>query len=393
MVSRRQFLGVAGTGATAMGLLIPSANKQYSKTDPSPKPIDNPPLPATAESWPQLGKWDLPGDPHSVLPTEEGGCFVAGEIEQGSNVTGYVVFQGTQADTVVHQFDTESSKIEPITDLTPVGNSVIALQTIGDTGHRLIRFTREAEIQSMTKVHWRETHLRDQQLFNYPLGDGLLLAGVPTDSKWNEGLAVVQLTSDGTPQLSRTYGNGVNPFNIRFSGRTLAANVQGHSASGSPTAILAVRGGALQYHRRIPGWNIFDIQLVDDSEGDVIVVGGMSDRNPEQGYIGRLDKSGDPQWWRTLPHPDQSTTFMSILQSEERYRIQTIATPESKGPADYSIEMAIDSSGEVRGFRSYPTAVFGGRFGENSVFVTESGDQPQLLQYRDMNRPGAGETE
>jgi hypothetical protein len=83
---------------------------------------------------------------------------------------------------------------------------------------------------------------------------------------------------------------------------------------------------------------------------------------------------------------------MSILQSEERYRIQTIATPESKSP-DYSIEMAIDSSGEVRGFRSYPMAVFGGRFGENSVFVTESGDQPQLLQYRDLNRPGAGETE
>ncbi|NHX37610.1 MULTISPECIES: twin-arginine translocation signal domain-containing protein [Halolamina] len=392
MVTRRQFLGVAGTGVAAMGLWGPRAHKQYSNIKPSPTPIDNPQLPDTADRWPELGKWNLPGDPHCVLPTDEGRCFVGGKIEQGSNGTSYVAFRGTQADTVVHKFNTESSRIESITDLTLVGDSVIALQTIGDTGHRLIRLTRDAQIQSMTKTHWRETPLWDQQLFTRPADDELLLAGVPADSKWNEGLAVVQLTADGTPQWSRTYGNGVNPFNVRYSGQTLAANVQRHTDSGSPTALMVVRGNELLYHRRIPGRKIFDIRLVDDSDGDVVVVGKISDQNPEQGYIARLDKSGDPQWWRTLPEPDQSTTFMSIIESEEGYRIQTIATPESKGP-DYSIEMAIDSSGEVQGFQSYPMTVFGGQFGENSVFVTESGDQPQLLQYRDMNRPDAGENE
>lgn len=388
MISRRRFLYLAGAGVTTMGLLTPGANQRYSPINPSPTPIKNPELPTSTESWPELDRWELPGDPNCIIDIGTGRCLVGGENEQESSTTGYIAHLGTQAETRIHRFDDESTQIEAIADLTIAGDSVVALGINGNSAHRLFRLAQDGTIKSTTKIRHRETPLWSPRLFPGVDGNGFRLAGTLADSAtWAEGMTVVQLTANGTPEYSQTYGHGINPFLIRSNGEMLAANIP---YSGTASELLAVDKEGLRYHRKIPDYEIFDIRWIGEDNHDILAVGKTNDQAVEQGFVTRLDESGQPRWWRSLSLTDQSTTFMSIISSEESYRIQSIAEVASED-SDQNVEMVIDSDGEVQGFNPYPTSVFGEQFGQGSVFVTESGDSPHLRQYRDMNIGDSGD--
>lgn len=392
MITRRRFMWLASVGAVGMGLLTPAANERYAPLDPSPTFIDTAGMAPTSEPWPELGHWELPGQANCVLPTGEGRCLVGGEVEEGSATSGYILQVGSGAERRTHRFDSDASNQERIADLMLTDDGVIALKSVGNGAHQLLRLTRDGKITAETATHSRETLLWFPRLLPRSEGDGLVLAGLPVSgSAWDEGLVLVDIAGDGTPGSTRRYGYRIEPNNIRSNGQRLATSVEGYSRDGVTAGVMVVDGSGLRYHRPVPGRAVYDIGWVGESSGDMLVVGSTNDPDTDTGYVARLDPSGSPRWWRNLTVAGRSTALSSIVQSDRVYRIQGTVQPPTEDGEPTHFELDIDPAGAVRELRPVPEDVFGGWFRSGTVFVIEHGDEPRVVQYRDANRLEGGE--
>lgn len=370
-----------------MGLLTPRANGRYGRLEPTPDPIEAPGNLTTTDSWPETGRWELPGTAYCVFPTEQGGCWVGGTIEEDSTAVGYVTYIDPQSEARTRRFEGARFSSERVVDFDIATDGVLALSTVGNDAHRLIRLTRNGEVRSVSQIHRRGTPLSGPQLFSVPGRNELLLAGTVNEGSSWEGVAVIHLDENGVPQWHREYGYGEGPGTVRSNGQMLATPVSRITQRDITSKVMTVDENGLRYRRGVPHRSVFDFRWVSDSEADTLLVGATYEGEPGRGYVARLDASGHPKWWRNISISDRPAALNSVVQTDGVYRVQ--GSLHGDDETDY-FELVVNADGERRSLHAIPPAVFGGNFGPKDVFVPKFDDGVRLVRYRDVNRLTAG---